>query len=155
MARRCNQLVDIVAGFKSLPLDYMKFIWRQRLGPDHCPYIERWVFETKLFSIRLHHWFKSDDLRHPHDHAWNFVTIVLKGTITDRAYGKDDFRKRFSIRRYSAEHQHSVVVDKPAWTLLFTGPEIRTWGFWVNGKFRKRNKYFFEHGEHDPCGLET
>lgn len=41
--------------------------------------------------------------------------------------------------------------DGGCWTVLLTGPEKRVWGFWVNGKFRKRNKYFYEHGHHHPC----
>lgn len=129
----------------------MKFTWRQRLGPDECPYIERWVADFGLFSIRLHHWLHSDDLRHPHDHGWNFLAIVLKGSIVDRTTEGEDLRERFSVRYYPAAHQHMVVVDEPAWTLLLTGREHRRWGYWVNGKFRKRNKYFFEHGHHSPC----
>jgi hypothetical protein len=129
----------------------MKFIWKQKLEKPECPYIIRWVFECSLFSIRLHHWLRSDDLRHKHDHAWDFISIVLKGNIVDRSRKGDKKREWLSITKYEAKHQHSVVVDKPCWTLLLTGPEKRTWGYWVNGKFRKRNKYFFEHGHHDPC----
>ena len=57
---------------------------------------------------------------------------------------------KFYFRR--AEHRHFVSVSKggPVWTLLLTGPKKRNWGFWVNGKFKKANKYFFEHKKH-PC----
>lgn len=133
----------------------MKFIWRQNLGPDHCPYVTRWVLDFCLFSIRLHYWQKSDDLRHPHDHAWDFISVVLWGSIADRTIvdseRNDEHRPWLSCRFFRAEHQHSVVVDKPCWTLLVTGPERRKWGYWVKGRFRKRNKYYFEHGHHEPC----
>lgn len=130
----------------------MQFIWRQKLGGEACPYVVRWVADFGLFSMRLHHWLRSDDLRHPHDHAWDFISIVLWGSVWDRASGADRRRGWLSISRFRATHQHSVVVGKPAWTLLLTGPERRTWGYWVDGKFRKRNKYYHEHGHHDPCG---
>lgn len=54
-----------------------------------------------------------------------------------------------SVRLRQAEHKHTVVVDPGgAWTLLVTGPEVRQWGFWVKGRFRKRNRYFYDHGHH-------
>ena len=130
----------------------MKITLRQKLGPDDCPYVIRWVFDFYWFSIRIHHWIHSDDLRHPHDHAWDFISVVLWGNIVDRTAEHDIVRKWLSFRYFKAEHQHSVVVDKPCWTLLFCGPERRQWGYWVNGKFRKRNKYFYENGHHNPCG---
>jgi hypothetical protein len=129
----------------------MRVVWRQKLGPEECPYLVRWTVESKWFSIRLHHWFKSDDLRHPHDHEWNFISIVLAGSVVERTSNGDKIREKFSVTKFPAEYKHKVVIDKPAWTLMLTGKERRVWGYWVNDKFRKRNKYYFEHGHHDPC----
>ena len=129
----------------------MKIIWRQKVAEENCPYLVRWCFITKWFSIRLHHWLKSDDLRHEHDHGWNFISIVLWGRIKDKSDGTIKSRGPLSITFFPATHRHSVVVDKPCWTLLITGSEYRTWGYWVKNKFRKRNKYFFENGHHNPC----
>lgn len=123
--------------------------WGQLLGNPKNPYMKRWVFDFKLFSIRIHHWLASDDLRYPHDHAWNFLTIILKGGYTDISPSGNDVVKAGNIRYRKATHQHSVKVNPSGcWTLMLTGPEFRKWGFWVDGKFRKRNKYFFEHGHH-------
>lgn len=129
--------------------------------------MERWVLNFGLFSIRLHHWFRSDDKRAPHDHPWGFVTLVLKGEYTDHAYishdelnrpeWSDDLLHRGSIRYRSAYHAHIVDVKPPGcWTLMLTGRDKREWGFYTarkdNGviRFRKRTKYFAEHGHH-PC----
>lgn len=112
----------------------------------------RWVFDFYFFTIRIHHWLHSDDLRHPHDHPWSFWTICLWGGYTDVSPDGEDRVRPGSIRFRSALHQHSVKVDEGGcWTILLTGREHRRWGFWVNGKFRKRNKYFYEHGHHNPC----
>jgi len=129
----------------------MKIIWRQKLGLETCPYLVRWVFDFGWFSIRLHHWLKSDDTRNFHDHPWDFVSIVLWGTIIDRTEKGDITRLWLSISKFPAEHQHCAVINKPCWTLLFCGPERRIWGYWVNGKFRKRNKYYYENEHHNPC----
>lgn len=131
---------------------YMKiFTWKEQLGRSECPYMERWVLNLRLFSIRLHHWYSSDDPRYRHDHQWNFLTFILKGGYTDVT---DSCREKMSpgtIKYRSAIHKHTTEVwPGGCWTIIITGPIIRKWGFWVNGKFKKSNKFFLEHGHH-PC----
>lgn len=125
--------------------------WRQQLGRSECPYAERWVLNLYFFSIRLHHFIRSDDARAFHDHPWWFITMVLRGGYTDRSPDGDDHLGVRSIRYRPALHKHTIVVDSGGvWTVLITGPQTRRWGFWVNNKWKKSNKYFFEHGHH-PC----
>lgn len=126
----------------------MKIKWADKLGNPKCPYVTRWVFETKWFSIRLHHWKGSDDLRHFHDHEWNYTTFILKGGYIEHHPDGIDILKAGDVRHRPALWKHKVEVPSSCWSLLLTGPKIREFGFWVNGKFRKRNKYFFEHGHH-------
>lgn len=125
-------------------------IFHEKLGPATCPYLERWVVDFGLFSLRLHHWLHSDDMRAFHDHAWWFLTLCLRGCYIDVSDKGEDVVKAGSVRFRPAEHRHAVRVLRSTWTVLLTGPENRIWGFWVRGKFRKRNKYFYEHGHHDP-----
>ncbi len=123
----------------------------EELGQPECPYIRRWVLDFYLFSIRLHHWLSSDDQRNFHDHPWWYITIILWGGYTDRSPQGEDKMGVGSIRFRRAKHQHTVLVNKGGcWSLLITGREKRIWGFWVKGKFRKRNKYFYMFGHH-PC----
>lgn len=123
----------------------------QKLGHQECPYVERWMLNFKLFSVRLHRWTGSDDQRAFHDHPWWFLTLCLKGGYRDISPEGEDHLSRGSLRLRKALHQHTVLVDpNGAWTLLLCGREKREWGFWVKGKFRKRNRYFFDH-RHHPC----
>jgi hypothetical protein len=151
--------------------------WGERLGRPECPYLRRWALILGLFSIRVHHFYRSDDERAFHDHPWWFVTLVLKGGYTDvsecdtcEGYGvydswcptcsgwgeKRDHLLHGSVRFRPALHRHTVRVDPGGvWTLILTGPNVRTWGFWerrADGtvKFRKANKWFALHGHH-PC----
>ena len=133
----------------------MRFAWREKVGLPECPYMVRWVADFGLFSIRLHHWLASDDQRYPHDHPWNFIVWVIRGSyidITPTASSWDGFEgmSTGTIRYRKAEHQHKVYLERPTWTLLLTGPKRRRSGFWINGKLKKVNKYFFENGHH-PC----
>ncbi len=137
----------------------MSFItWRENLGRPECPYMKRWVINFGLFAIRLHKWTASDDDRYLHDHPWNFLIFVLKGRYTDiykitenttsgniLCAGRVYFRKAEYRQFFSSE-------QSPVWTLVISGHKKRKWGFWVNGKFKKANKYFFEHAKL-PCDL--
>lgn len=65
---------------------------------DDCPYMERWVLgfgsgmfartekrkedQKAWFSLRLHHFFRSDE-DHLHDHPTWFTTLVLRGSYED------------------------------------------------------------------------
>lgn len=135
--------------FVTSTLDH--FSWAEKLGLPECPYVIRWKIETKLGSIRIHHWLGPDDDRAFHDHPWRFVTVVLKGGYTDRSPSGDDHLRAGSVRHRPALHRHTVVPDPGgAWTLIITGPKVRAWGFWLDGKFRKARKWFSSHGHH-PC----
>lgn len=129
----------------------VKFIWHEKLGKPECPYVIRYVLDFGLFSIRLHHWINSDDQRHMHDHEWWYASLILSGGYTDINLKGKRHLSFGSIIFNPSVHRHMVKVNKGGcWSLLLTGPHSRTFGFWVNGKFRKRNKYFFMFGHH-PC----
>lgn len=127
------------------------FKWRERLGLPTCPYLVRWRFETKRWSIRLHHWFGPDDDRAFHDHPWWFVTLVLRGGYADKSPAGTEHLKAGAVRYRPALHRHTVVPDPGGcWTVIVTGPKVRRWGFWRAGKFVKANKWFLTQGHH-PC----
>jgi hypothetical protein len=57
--------------------------WKEALGLPECPYLYRWTLILFGFSIRLHHWIKSDDRRYFHDHACDLISIIFKGQYTN------------------------------------------------------------------------
>ena len=142
------------------------FTWRQAGGLQECPYFHRTIFNFGFFTIRIHEWHSDDDHRAYHDHPYWFWTLVLRGGYTDVCpisqvytgskelstdYPVHDDLTIGSIRFRKAEYRHSVQFVKPnTITLLITGPAKRRWGFWVDGKLIKRDKYFATMGHH-PC----
>jgi hypothetical protein len=125
--------------------------WAERLGLPDCPYVIRWRIEVPAGSLRIHHWLGPDDDRAFHDHPWPFTTLVLRGGYTDFSPAGAEHLRAGSIRYRAAVYQHTVVPDAGgAWTVLITGPPMRSWGFWLDGKFRKANKWFLTYGHH-PC----
>jgi len=121
--------------------------WNEKLGKEGCSYARRWVLNFGIFSIRVHNFMRSDDKRFFHDHGWSFLTIVLRGGYIDVSPDGKDKLTVGSIRYRKDEHKHYVKVEEiGCWTLLFTGPNKRKWGFWVDGKFRRPLKYFYKWG---------
>ncbi|WP_141564272.1 hypothetical protein [Mycolicibacterium palauense] len=134
-------------------------------------YLRRWhiIPRNKFFNIYLHHFLSSDEDRALHDHPWWFASLVLRGGYWEhREDGWMRWRRpgSFAIRRADTAHRVELDTkiveakvpgvwktwvdgfvrrDKPAWTLIFTGPKIRSWGFhcpqgWIHWKrFDKRN----------------
>ena len=135
----------------SNPRSWRPIFTHDRVGIPGCQYLERWIADFRLFSLRIHRWHGSDDQRHYHDHEWSFLTIVLRGAYLDISPAGEQLMKAGTFAFRKAEHKHKVLlVKKPTWTFLITGPKTRGFGFWVNGVFRKRNRYFFDH-KHHPC----
>jgi hypothetical protein len=125
--------------------------WNEPLGKPECPYVRRWVLTLFGWSIRLHKWLASDDLRFFHDHAWDFLSIILKGYYIEKTPSGVDYRRIGSVRFHKAEYQHKVVVfEPPCWSLVISKPKRRNFGFWVNGRLMRPLRYFSRYGLH-PC----
>jgi len=103
---------------------------------------------------RLPRWFlhlikRPDVDRHPHDHPWGFLTLVLKGGYTEEVYHQGKFLYRREVRAGNllwrpAEHTHKIThLHVPeVWTLVVAAPARRTWGFWTEeGEFVPWMKY--------------
>lgn len=121
------------------------------MGLVECPHSRRWVLDFGAFALRVHRWYGSDDSRAHHDHPHWFLTVCAWGGYTDVSPACRDHLGPGSVRFRPAAHRHTVEVDPGgALTLLVTGPAVRRWGFWVDGKLVKRDKYFAELGHH-PC----
>lgn len=137
--------------------------WGEYLGLDECPYMRRWVLSAGFFSLRVHHFYRSDDKRATHDHPFWFLTLILKGgyvdiTYNERGEAQCQFMRPGRIALRPANHKHSVVVGQGyggCWTFVLTGPSKRKWGFFLreNGeehRFVGVRQYFKQFG-HPPC----
>lgn len=93
--------------------------WKEKLGYLDNPYLIRWTFILFGYSIRIHHWIKSDDNRFFHDHSSNLLSIVLKGHYHNvKPYDKDrnpkdivTVRKEAFWNGYYSDNDEYVDVD--------------------------------------------
>lgn len=116
-----------------------RFIRREIIyREDGADYMVRWhILHTPWFRIYLHKIILSD-FDCPHDHPWNFLTIMLKGSY--REYSNWHHPKRLGCVDYKApcvlyrpaEWSHRLeVLNGPVWTLVFLSSRKRKWGFWT------------------------
>ena len=75
------------------------------------------------FNILIHKILKSD-LGDLHDHYWSYITIILKGGYWET--NKDGTFWRgpgyIGYRNRTDTHSLRLIEEKPAWTLMFVGP---------------------------------
>jgi hypothetical protein len=115
--------------------------------------------KSKGGSVFLHHIINSDDDPDPHDHPFDFTSIILRGGYHDERWwwwnmeGTNSPSHRFgpiyeevrplTVVRRHAEHIHRVRLHpkRSAWTLVFTGPYRREWNFITKTGFVHWRKY--------------
>jgi hypothetical protein len=142
------------------------FTHAQIRGSDGSLYMDRWYFLyfPRLFSIRLHHICRPDMDRWPHDHPWAFISIILRGGYVEEICTPEQFDyvsagepgrrhniwapyhtrriHRFNFKTNTDLHR-IVKFFRPqgAWTLVFTGPERRDWGFMTDKGWLSRKEF--------------
>lgn len=123
--------------------------WNEKLGRPECPYLTRWVLTFLGYSIRLHRWTGSDDQRFFHDHAWDFIVIMIRGNYIEITPDAMIKRKALSVVSYKAEHKHKVLfTGRPCWTIVLSKPKRKHWGMFVNGHRMRPLRYFSRYGLH-------
>ena len=135
--------------------------WKEKLGIQDDPYLIRWTFCFFGYSIRIHHWLKTDASNiHFHDHAADLLSIVIKGKYNNVVPKYEEYepldgrnekripvegifnspRTFFNLRKsiwFSKAEQRHYLELKPgqdAWTLMFEGRSRHKWGFYVARK---------------------
>jgi hypothetical protein len=121
--------------------------WAERLGYSECPYLIRWTLVLFGFSIRLHHWIKSDDRRFFHDHSCDLLSVIIRGHYKNVTPNGTFEATTWKPRRMKATDLHYLDIPKEgAWTVIFCGRPYHKWGFYVNGHKWRPLRYFHKFG---------
>ncbi len=99
-------------------------------------------------AVRVHEILRSDYERHPHDHPWWYVTIILRGRYIETIYNDAgrlvdvNYWGPGSILFRPAGSWHRLdLYGPPVWTLFITGRYKQTWGFNVGGRKVAHREY--------------
>jgi len=121
--------------------------WKEKLGLTECPYLYRWTLIFFGYSIRLHHWIKSDDRRYFHDHSCDLISIVIKGQYYNVTPEGKFLAKAWHPRKMKATQRHYLDIPKEgAWTIILCGRPYHKWGFYVNDHKWRPLRYFHKFG---------
>ena len=121
--------------------------WAEKMGNPESPYLIRWTFLFFNFSIRIHHWIGSDDKRFFHDHPWDFISVVIKGSYTNVTPEGRFNVKAGSVWKSTALKRHYLEIPKDgAWTLLLCGRPFHKWGFYIDNRKFRPLRYFHKYG---------
>lgn len=92
-------------------------------------------------AVRVHQILRSDNDRHPHNHPWPYLTIILRSGYWESVYDSQGHlvHQRWhgpgSVLLRSAEHWHQLhVLNSSCTTLFITFGTKRDWGFLVDGE---------------------
>jgi len=121
--------------------------WKEVLGNKDLPYLIRWTFIFFGYSLRIHHWLKSDDRRFFHDHSCNLISIIIKGKYKNITPNGIFEAKAWKPRYMNALDQHYLDIPKEgAWTILLCSRPYHKWGFYVNNHKWRPLRYFHKYG---------
>lgn len=110
-------------------------------------YMRRWILRLPWLHLRLHNILRSDKGRDLHDHPFDFISIILRGSYTEITPGPDGTKvekvwPRFSVIRRKAEDLHALKLHAgPVWTLVIAGQVRRKWGFMTKNGWIPWTKY--------------
>lgn len=82
-------------------------------------------------SLLLHWIARDDDDGALHDHPWAFETRVVSGGYVEQQPDGGQFTTFVgtTLRREATDLHRVTRVRPDTWTLVETGPKVRTWGF--------------------------
>jgi hypothetical protein len=114
---------------------------RYEIGRAGSVYLVRWTILGRRYgpgSKLFLHWFHRSDADHFHDHPWPFWSLILWGGYWEHSDAGRHWYRPGRLLRRSATWRHRVVLPegRRAWTLVWTGPREREWGFHCPGGWR-------------------
>lgn len=129
------------------------FLVKEIRSKDGRLHFRRWrILSTPWFSIFVHGIYQRDEDKHLHNHPWDYVSIVLKGTYIEatKNWKPDwsncwDFTTRGPLSIVSRDagqyHKVATIVDGPVYSLFFTSSRYNHWGYSVEGLYVNHRKY--------------
>jgi len=82
------------------------------------------------YNLYLHRYEGSDDDRALHDHPWRSIGILLWGRLSEITPEGERTLWPFIPKYRNAEYSHRIILkSRFAYTLFFTYPKEREWGF--------------------------
>ena len=127
----------------------MKFLVKEIRTKEGVLQFRRWrLFSCPWFGIFIHKIYISDNDIHPHNHPWNFLSIVLDGLYEETSKNNKllPLRKFGSIYTLNTREYHRMYISEPSTVLIITGKrKTDSWGYWTENGFVDWETYRESH----------
>jgi hypothetical protein len=119
-------------------VDAHRYPRRVITGPDNSAYLTRYAVSTPKEGahIYLHEIHRADADHELHDHPWQFAAYILHGGYVEQRW-QDGARvevQRHLRTSYTMDehtfHRIDRLLTTTCWTLVVTGPRVKSWSFW-------------------------
>ena len=107
-------------------------------------HFRRWrILKTPWFEIYIHGIYQHDLDPHLHNHPWDYMGIVLKGTYVEKTESRHNVMSpwKFFKRNGSSYHKILSIITRPVYTLFVVTKPKRIWGYLVDGKHVDHETY--------------
>lgn len=119
---------------------------RFHIVKDGRLYLDRLrIVQTPWFGVMLHRIHAPDLDRDPHDHPWPFMSLILRGSYSERLWHRPAeialrsdhpvlrYHPRWSLKTVRLHQAHKItVVSEGLLTLVITGRRHGSWRFWTD-----------------------
>ena len=109
------------------------FLVKEIISREGIVHFRRYrLISTPWFNLYLHHICQSDKDGEPHDHPWNFQSLIVKGAYQEYVYGIPEFNRYYAgdVVQHKATDAHRItLLSKEVWTLVYTSGGDRHWGY--------------------------
>lgn len=163
---QCPECVGGYVGMQKVVYLRRWFIWRNKWLRT----LVSWTgWKPNFGNIYLHEIMRSDDDPDPHDHPWDFTSIILRGGYRDeqwvwnglmpqaqdryaRQYKGSEVVRPFTIVRRKAEHIHRVILNSVGDVVYENGQlvprdnEIHSWSLVFAGPYRRHWNFITPRG---------
>lgn len=110
------------------------------------------LVQTPWFGVYLHDLYEPDGDRDPHDHPWNFTSIILRGYYTEVVYPAPNVSleigrytrtwRMFSRHKMTTDMAHRIFFVAPKTkSLILVGKRSRNWGFFTDNGWVSWQEY--------------
>lgn len=113
------------------------------------------LLKTPWFGIHIHKIYKSDIDDHPHNHPWNFLSVILYGSYQemDKNNMLGSMRTMGDFYILKTEDYHKIYHGDPATVLVFSGKRTNdNWGYWTRNGFVDWKRYRAIHPTKEERG---
>lgn len=128
--RQFDQGYDLVEGNTNTgPVSF----WRRPIA---------WMLQQCGIAARVHEILRSDLGRHPHNHPWPYLTIILRGWYWEDRFDDQGAWRGSRLhgpgsilyRPAGSWHKLDLLDGGPVTTLFITGRKSQSWGYNVGGR---------------------